>query len=105
FVPSFYFGCEADDPMNAWAFAGKLNPFGARLNAILSSDIGHWDAVDMRTVLEEAYELVEREALTPADFRDFVFTNPVALYAAMNPNFFQGTHVQDAVARLRSPIR
>jgi predicted TIM-barrel fold metal-dependent hydrolase len=105
FVPSFFFGCEADDPMNAWAFAGKLNPFGARLNAILSSDIGHWDAVDMRVVLEEAYELVEREALSPADFRDFVFANPARLYAEMNPDFFRGTRVQDAVTALRSPAR
>ena len=30
----FYFGCEADDRMNAVVF-GKVNPFGARINAIL----------------------------------------------------------------------
>ena len=29
FVPRFYFGCEADDRMIAWAFNDKLNPFGA----------------------------------------------------------------------------
>src|SRR5919109_2442474 len=38
FVPRFYFGCEADDPINAWAFNRKANPMGARLNAIFSSD-------------------------------------------------------------------
>ena len=36
-----------------------VNPFGARLKAIFSSDIGHWDVPDMTEVLEEAYEMVE----------------------------------------------
>src|SRR5688572_16844038 len=48
FVRSFYFGCEADDPINAWAFDSKKNPYQARLQAIFSSDIGHWDVPDMR---------------------------------------------------------
>src|SRR5712692_7013106 len=39
FVPRFYFGCEADDPTNAWAFDARANPMRARLNAIFSSDI------------------------------------------------------------------
>ena len=47
FVPSFYFGCEADDPANAWAFTDRRIPFGARLHAIFGSDIGHWDVPDM----------------------------------------------------------
>ena len=38
----YYFGCEADDRMNVTAF-GRANPFGARINAIFSSDIGHFD--------------------------------------------------------------
>ena len=33
--------------MNAVAF-GKFIPFGARINAIFSSDIGHFDVPDMR---------------------------------------------------------
>ncbi len=99
FVPHFFFGCEADDPMNVWAFNTKVNPFGARLGAILSSDIGHWDVPDMRQVLEEAYELVERELLTETDFRDFVFGNPVRLYGSMNPDFFKGTIVEAEAER------
>ena len=51
FVPSFYFGCEADDPAVAWAFDTKTNPMGARLRAMFSSDIGHWDVPDMSDVL------------------------------------------------------
>jgi hypothetical protein len=99
FVPNFYFGCEADDPMNAWAFNSKVNPLGARLNAIFSSDIGHWDVPDMTEVTEEAYELVEHGIITEEDFRDFVFTNPAKLWVGMNPNFFKGTKVEDDVKK------
>ncbi len=58
--------------MNAIAF-GKTNPFGARLNAIYSSDIGHFDVIDMRDPLPEAFELVEDGFITGDDFQDFVF--------------------------------
>ena len=34
------------------------------------------------------------------DFRDFVFTNPVTLWTAMNPDFFKGTVVEGAVEKL-----
>ncbi len=97
FVPNFYFGCEADDPMNSLAFNTKLNKFGARLKAIFSSDIGHWDVPDMTEVVEEAYELVDDGLITESDFRDFVFTNPAELYAKTNPDFFKGTAVEGAV--------
>jgi len=100
FVPNFYFGCEADDPLNATAFNSKMNPFGARLRAIFSSDIGHWDVPDMTEVLEEAHELVEHGLLTEEDFRDFVFTNPVTLWTGMNPDFFKGTVVEQAAAQV-----
>ena len=100
FVQRFYFGCEADDPMNAWAFNDKVNPFGARLNAMMSSDIGHWDVPDMQQVVAEAYELVEHGLLTEDDFRDFTFANPVRFWAGMNPDFFKGTAVEDQAARL-----
>jgi predicted TIM-barrel fold metal-dependent hydrolase len=99
FSRNFYFGCEADDPMNAWAFNSRVNPYGARLNAIFSSDIGHWDVPDMTEVAEEAYELVERGVIAEEDFRDFVFANPVRLWTAMNPDFFKGTAVEGEVKR------
>jgi predicted TIM-barrel fold metal-dependent hydrolase len=94
FVPSFYFGCEADDPMNAWAFDRRTNPFGARLHAIFGSDIGHWDVRDMREVVAEAWELVERGLLGEDDFRAFTFENPVRFWTAGNPGFFDGTSVE-----------
>jgi predicted TIM-barrel fold metal-dependent hydrolase len=98
FVPRFYFGCEADDPLVAWAFAEKVNPFGARLRPIFGSDISHWDVVDMTEPVEESWELVERGTITEADFREFTYLNAVRLHGGMNPNFYEGTIVQDAVA-------
>ena len=100
FANTFYFGCEADDPTNAWAFDTRINPFGVKLKAIFGSDVGHWDVPDMLDVVAEAYELVERELVGVEDFRDFVFTNPVMLHAGMNPNFFKGTRVEAEVDRL-----
>jgi hypothetical protein len=96
FVPRFFFGCEADDPMTSTAFNTKVNPFGARLNAMFGSDIAHWDVPDMSEVLDEAWEMVERELITEDDFRDFVFTNPLRLYTSGNPAFFEGTTVETA---------
>jgi hypothetical protein len=100
FEPNFYFGCEADDPLVALAFNRKMNPFGAQLKAMFSSDIGHWDVPDMTQVLGEAYELVEKELLNDDEFRDFVFVNPAMLHAGMNPGFFSGTVVEHEVAKL-----
>jgi predicted TIM-barrel fold metal-dependent hydrolase len=99
FSTPFYFGCEADDRMNSVAF-GKTNPFGAKLNAIYSSDIGHFDVIDMRDPLPEAYELVEDGFITSDDFHDFVFGNTVRLWGTQNPNFFDGTRVANEARAL-----
>jgi predicted TIM-barrel fold metal-dependent hydrolase len=100
FVPHFYFGCEADDPMNAAAFNTTVNPYQARFRPVLSSDIGHWDVVDMQDVLEDAYELVEGALITEADLRDFLFTNPARMFGELNPDFFAGTSCESEVAKL-----
>ena len=92
----FYFGCEADDPSNVWAFNARANPLGARLNAIFSSDIGHFDVPDMTEVVPEAYEMVEDGLASAADFRDFTFANVVRLFGRQNPRFFAGTRVAAA---------
>jgi predicted TIM-barrel fold metal-dependent hydrolase len=100
FVPRFYFGCEADDSMNATAFNTKANPYNAKIRAVFSSDIGHWDVPDMTEVTEEAYELVEHGIFTEENFRDFVFANPTTLWTGMNPDFFKGTVVETQVNQL-----
>jgi predicted TIM-barrel fold metal-dependent hydrolase len=106
FATPFYFGCEADDRTNAWAFSPS-NPFGAKLNAIYSSDIGHFDVIDMRDPLAEAHELVEDGLLSPDDFRNFTFANAVRLWGTQNPRFFDGTTVARAAAEelARGPVR
>jgi predicted TIM-barrel fold metal-dependent hydrolase len=102
FTRNFYFGCEADDPINAWAFNSRVNPYKARLKTLLGSDIGHFDVVNMNEVLEEAYELVEDDLITEEDFREFVFTNPLRFWAEARPDFFKGTVVEsEAAAALR----
>lgn len=99
-VPNFYYGCEADDRMNAVAFDTRLVPGGRKLNAVFSSDFGHWDVAEMADVLAEAYELVEDGLVSDEDFERFVFRNPVRLLAGMNPAFFEGTAVAGEVAKL-----
>jgi hypothetical protein len=101
FVPNFYFGCEADDPMNPLAFRTELWPHGARFNAIYGSDVGHFDVPDMRRVLEEAYEPVAEGRMRAEDFRDFSFANAARFFTETQPDFFRGTRVEDAVDALR----
>ena len=98
FEPNFYFGCEADDPLVAWAFRDDVNPLGARLRPMLGSDISHWDVPDMTEPVAEAYELVEHGVITERDFRDLTFVNPVRLHAGPNPEFFEGTVCEAAAA-------
>jgi hypothetical protein len=97
FVDPFYFGCEADDPLTSMAFNTKVNPFGAELHAMMGSDIAHWDVPDMAEVLEEAWEMVDHGWIDERAFRKFTFENPVELYTATNPKFFDGTVVESAV--------
>src|SRR5712691_7136731 len=105
YVSRFYFGCEADDPINAWAFNRKANPLNVRLNAFFSADIAHFDVPDMTEVVPEAYELVEHGLLTDDDFRDFMFTNAVRFWGEVNPDFFKGTVVEKQAAEVLARSR
>lgn len=98
-----FFGCEGDDRLTALAFDTRKNPTGARLNAIYSSDIGHFDLPDMRDAAYEAYELVEGGLIGEDDFRDFVFTNPARMKTQVNPDFFKGTRIEKDVERVIAP--
>jgi hypothetical protein len=64
FVPKFYFGCEGDDRMTAIAFDQGKNAFGARLNAIYTSDLGALGLPDMRDAAADAWELYEHGLIT-----------------------------------------
>ena len=91
--------------MTALAFDTKLNRFGVKLKAIFSSDIGHWDVPDMTKVLSDAWEMVEDEQITEDDFRLFTFENTAEMHAEMNADFYQGTAVEAAVAKLMKDKR
>ncbi len=73
FADRCFFGCEADDPLWALAFASEYH--GTRLNAMFASDLGHWDVRDARDVLPEAWELVERGHVSREAFRAFTYDN------------------------------
>ena len=98
FSNRLFFGCEADDAMNALAFDRRLVPRRGRLNAVFASDIGHWDVVDATDVLPEAWELVEDGLLSEEEFSEFTFGNITRLLTSMNPRFFAGTAVDSAVS-------
>jgi predicted TIM-barrel fold metal-dependent hydrolase len=102
FVPPFYFGCEGDDRMTALAYDRRMNAFGTRLNALYSSDLGHFDLPDMRDAAHKAYELLEHELITPDDFRDFVFGAAVRFFTNLNLEFFKGTAIEAEVTKYLS---
>ncbi len=104
FVKPLWFGWEADDVMVPLAFSGSGLPFGAKFKAVLGSDIGHWDVPVMAGVLAEAHERVEDGLMTDADSREFTFANPATLHAGMNPDFFKGTVVENAVGALLADL-
>ena len=104
FEDRLYFGCEADDRLNAIAFDTRLNHMGARLQATFGSDIGHWDVLDSLRVVNEAYELVEAGLMSGDDFRDFTFTNNVTLHAGVNPDFFKGTAIEAEAAQAMAKV-
>jgi hypothetical protein len=99
FSEPFYFGCEADDRGVAAAFS-KTNPFGTKLNAMFSSDIGHWDVEHIDQVVPEAFGLVKKGVLDEEQFRDFTFAHASEMLLNANPAFFEGTSLETEAAAL-----
>lgn len=99
-VDSFFFGSESDDRTVAHAFNDKANPLGVKINAIYSSDVGHWDVPDLTEVLAESHALVDQGAISEADFKAWVFENPHRLYTESNADFFKGTAVESKLKGL-----
>ena len=97
-VKPFFFGAEADDRTVAAAFNTRVNPLGARINAIWSSDIGHWDVPDLTEPLAESWDLVEQGVISAEDFRALVFDNPYRFYTEARPDFFAGTDIASKLA-------
>jgi predicted TIM-barrel fold metal-dependent hydrolase len=101
-LDSFYFGSEADDRTVAAAFNSRALPLGAKVNAIWSSDVGHWDVPEFTEPLAESWDLVEAGVISAADFKSWVFDNPYRFYTQANPDFFKGTAVERKVAGIGS---
>ena len=85
----------------AAAFNDKVNPLGTKINAIWSSDIGHWDVPDLTEPLAESWDLVEQGVISAQDFKALVFGNPYRFYTQANPDFFRGTAIE---RKLASPV-
>jgi hypothetical protein len=96
-VDSFFFGSESDDRTVAHAFNDKANPLGVKINAIYSSDVGHWDVPDLTEVLAESYALVEQGVISEDDFKAWAFDNPYKLYTGAKADFFKGTAIESKV--------
>ena len=86
--------------MMSVAFNRRLSPVGAKLKAMFGSDIGHWDVMEARTVLSEAWSLVEGGLLSKDDFRELTFANAAKMHLGMNPDYFKGTAIEAAAAAL-----
>lgn len=93
-VDNFYFGSESDDRTLGAAFNSRANPLGAKVNAIYSSDVGHWDVPEFTDPLADSWELVEQGVISADDFKAFVFSNPYKFYTEANADFFKGTAVE-----------
>jgi hypothetical protein len=104
FRTSFAFGCEADDPMTKLAFDPSITK--TRLQAVLGSDIGHFDVTDMSQVLVEAFELVDDGLIDEAAFKEFTYTNIANIQTHLNAAMFDGTIIEQAARQdfVQSPI-
>jgi hypothetical protein len=94
FENRFFFGAEADDKLTWMAFRPELN---VSLRPMFSSDIGHYDVLNMSHVVGEAWGLVETGLLDEQQFKQFTFSNVVDLHTGLRPDFFDGTVVEGAV--------
>jgi hypothetical protein len=101
FADRFFFGAEADDKLTWMAYRPELQ---LSLRPMFSSDIGHYDVLDMNHVVGEAWELVECGLLTEEQFCQFTFSNVVELQTRLNPSFFEGTAVESAAARVATAV-
>ena len=77
-VDSFYFGSEADDRTVAAAFNDRVHPLGAKINAIWSSDIGHWDVPDLTEPLAESWDRSNRASSASRTSRPWCSAIPTA---------------------------
>ena len=66
-------------------------PFGALLNAMLSSDIGHRDVFNSRHVMVEFFSLLKNRLMGKKEYCDFLFGNVARLHCGMDLDPCRGT--------------
>ena len=90
--------------MNAAAFNTKMLPFGAKIGAMLSSDIGHWDVIDMRDGRRGGLRSGRgRPYGPPATSATSPSPTPLRFFTDLNPAFFDGTAIEEAANSAFAP--
>ena len=101
FCTPFSWGCEADDPLVGLGLRLQDHSPGSQSPGLLRLRPGALGrARNSTSPSRRRYELVERQILGEGEFEEFVFTNPVRFYASMNPDFFAGTSIDAAAAKI-----
>lgn len=93
-LSNLYFGCESEDRSIGQAFK-PVNVLNLKLNAMFSTDYGHWDADKPSNLVAESRELIDHGHITTEDFRYFTADNVIALHGRNNPNFWRGTVIEE----------
>jgi hypothetical protein len=84
--------------MNVTAFNPRPSPLSLKLSVMFRSDVENWEGRNMRRPLVEGGEFGGEEWLSLIAFKECAFTDPVRVHTSMNPAFFDGSAVEDAVA-------
>ena len=95
FVARFYFGCEADDPMNVVGVQHAVVTHSACASRRCSDPTSGTGTCPTSPACSRKRTSSSTTGSSPKhDFRDFAFTNPARLYTQGNPDFFTGTAVR-----------
>lgn len=84
--------------MNVTAFNPRPSPLSLKLSVMFRSDVENWEGRNMRRPLVAGGEFVGEERLSLTAFKERAFTDPVRVHTCMDPAFFDGRAVEDAVA-------
>ena len=72
----------------------EMNPYGASLNPMFGSDIGHFDVEGVRGSVDQAHELVNRGLMSPEDLPAICTGEPRSLAWRDEQGFLQGHQVE-----------
>lgn len=99
----FYFGCEADDVYAVLAFDTKISQRSPQLNALFSSDIGHWDVPNAQDVVPGVSSLHADGLLDDDAYAALTHVNVIRAHGGMRDDFFDGTRVSQLARDVLRP--